>query len=208
MTTYLIQRSSCHNHKAVNAVNTNRNNLESTGIGACACARHGCFVPHSVVDFQKGERYVKLKGTINSMLIIYYFPRQMNMDYSICNALAYQTEPMNSGLIIYDVACQWSLNFHRRVQDSDFLSLGHITDLIPAVGKFHLAAHVPSCFARFSLNFVQGAGQLDGEILETLWSEFNKVSASTCSMSKAHRAEVYDDHMRDSNWKKLVGMGE
>ena len=72
----------------------------------------------------------------------------------------------------------------------------------------YLAAHVPSCFARFSLNFVQGAGQLDGEILETLWSEFNKVSASTCSMSKAHRAEVYDDHMEDSNWKKLVGMGE
>jgi len=26
-------------------------------------------------------------------------------------------------------------------------------------------------------------------------------------MSKAHRAEVDDDHMRDSNWKKLVGMG-
>ena len=122
--------------------------------------------------------------------------------------LAYQTEPMNSGLIIYNVACQWSLNFHRHVQDSDFLSLGHITDLIPVVGKFHLAAHVPSCFARFSLNFVQGAGQLDGGILETLWSEFNKVSASARSMSKAHRAEVCDDHMRDSNWKKLVGMGE
>jgi len=130
------------------------------------------------------------------------------MDYSICNALAYHTEPMNSALIIYDVACQWSINFHRCVQDSHFLSLPHITDLIPVVGKFHLAAHVPRCFARFSLNFVQGAGQLDGEILETLWSEFNKVSASARSMSKAHRAEVYDDHMRDSNWKKLVAMGE
>jgi len=76
------------------------------------------------------------------------------------------------------------------------------------VGKFHLAAHLPRCFARFSLNFVQCTGQLDGEILETLWSEFNKVSASARSMSKAHRVEVYDDHMRDSNWKKLVGMGE
>jgi len=94
------------------------------------------------------------------------------------------------------------------VQDSHFLSLPHIIDLIPVVGKFHLAAHVPRCFSRFSLNFVQGAGQLDGEILETLWSEFNKVSASAHSMSKAHRAEVYDDHMRDSNWKKIVCMGE
>src|SRR5882724_6001516 len=51
----------CHNHKAVNAVNTHQNNLESTGIGACACARHWCFVPHSVVDFQKGERSVMIK---------------------------------------------------------------------------------------------------------------------------------------------------
>ncbi|KAI5998479.1 hypothetical protein EDC04DRAFT_2872174 [Pisolithus marmoratus] len=29
---------------------------EVRGIGATACAWHGCFVPHSVVDFQKGER--------------------------------------------------------------------------------------------------------------------------------------------------------
>ena len=115
---------------------------------------------------------------------------------------------MNSALIIYDVACQWSINFHQRVQDSDFLSLPPMTDLIAVVGKFHLATHVSSCFSRFSLNFVQGAGQLDGEILETLWSKFNKVSASAHSMSKAYRAELYDDHMRDSNWKKLVGMGE
>src|SRR5882672_5503317 len=89
-----------------------------------------------------------------------YLTRQINMDYSICNALAYHTDPMNSALIIYDVACQWSINFHRHVQDSHFLSLPQLTHLIPVVGKFHLAAHVPSFFAKFSLNFVQGAGQL------------------------------------------------
>lgn len=50
------KRSTCNNHKAVNASNAIRRSLESTGIGATACARHGCFVPHSVVDFQKGER--------------------------------------------------------------------------------------------------------------------------------------------------------
>ncbi|KAG1721470.1 uncharacterized protein EDB91DRAFT_1240306 [Suillus paluster] len=31
--------------------------LEVTGIGGCACARHGCFIPHSMVDFQKGKRF-------------------------------------------------------------------------------------------------------------------------------------------------------
>ncbi|KAI6106523.1 hypothetical protein EDD16DRAFT_1695447 [Pisolithus croceorrhizus] len=53
------ERSTCSNHRAINAANINKSNLRSTGIGATACARHGCFVPHSVVDFQKGERWVK-----------------------------------------------------------------------------------------------------------------------------------------------------
>jgi Kyakuja-Dileera-Zisupton transposase len=52
-----FQKSTCSNHRAVSLANTH-SNLESTGIGACACSRHGCFIPHSVVDFQKGERYV------------------------------------------------------------------------------------------------------------------------------------------------------
>jgi len=58
------------------------------------------------------------------------------------------------------------------------------------------------------LNFVLGAGQQDGEILETLWSSLNKVSSSIRAMSKAHHHEVLDDFMRDSNWKKMVGIGE
>ncbi|KAG2134942.1 hypothetical protein BD769DRAFT_1627106 [Suillus cothurnatus] len=49
-------KSSCSNHHAVNAANINRSNLQATGVGATACARHGCFVPHAVVDFQKGEQ--------------------------------------------------------------------------------------------------------------------------------------------------------
>ncbi|KAG1870329.1 hypothetical protein F4604DRAFT_1881284 [Suillus subluteus] len=44
----MVEKSSCNNHRA----------LESTGIGGVACARHGCFVPHAMVDFKKGERRV------------------------------------------------------------------------------------------------------------------------------------------------------
>ena len=50
-------KSKCSKHKAVDESVTNRNNLEATGVGGAACARHGCFVPHSMVDFQKGEQY-------------------------------------------------------------------------------------------------------------------------------------------------------
>ncbi|KAG1740442.1 uncharacterized protein EDB91DRAFT_1082000 [Suillus paluster] len=51
-----VQKSDCNNHQAVNQANASRQRLEATSIGGCACAWHGCFVPHSMVDFQKGER--------------------------------------------------------------------------------------------------------------------------------------------------------
>ena len=50
------QRSTCNDHKAVNLANSKKPHLRATGVGATACARHGCFVPQLVVDFQKGER--------------------------------------------------------------------------------------------------------------------------------------------------------
>lgn len=61
--------------------------------------------------------------------------------------------------------------------------------------------------AMFAPNYIPGAGRVDGEILETLWAPLIKVASSTRAMSKAHRQEILDDHMNDSNWKKLVKMG-
>jgi Kyakuja-Dileera-Zisupton transposase len=132
----------------------------------------------------------------------------MNIDYSICNALNYRTEGMDASLVEYDVACEWCKKFRHRVQQSKTLSLPSNMTIIAAVGKFHLGGHVKGCFSLHSLNFVFGAGQQDGEIMETLWSSLNKVSGSIRAMTKAHRQEVLDAHMRDSNWKKLVGMGK
>lgn len=52
------QKSTCNEYKAVNSLGKDRHSLDSTGIGATVCARHGCFVPHSVVNFQVGKRSV------------------------------------------------------------------------------------------------------------------------------------------------------
>jgi hypothetical protein len=49
-------------------------------------------------------------------------------------------------------------------------------------------------------------GQVDGEVVETLWSQLNEVSGSTRTMAAFHRRETLDDHMNDSNWKKLIRM--
>jgi hypothetical protein len=55
-----FQKVKCHNHCAMSQANghsgSQRDHLHATGVGACACTRHGCFYPHTVVDFQKGER--------------------------------------------------------------------------------------------------------------------------------------------------------
>lgn len=129
------------------------------------------------------------------------------MDYSICQALSYNSNGLNEALICYDVACQWSIHFEERVQQSGHMELPDGLSCIPAVGKFHLAAHREDCFVLFSLNFVPGSGQLDGEVLETLWAPLNKVAGSVRAMTKAHRQEMLDQHILDSNWKKLVNMG-
>ena len=74
-------------------------------------------------------------------------------------------------------------------------------------GKWHLAAHVTACFHKFSLNFIEGAAQVEGEIMETLWSVLDEVTGLTQGMSLAHRQEVLDDYMNDSNWRKILRIG-
>ncbi|KAI9457552.1 hypothetical protein HD554DRAFT_2042303 [Boletus coccyginus] len=77
----VTQCSNCNNHWAVNQANSSWDYLESTGIRAMACARHGYFIPHSVVDFQKGKRWNKSE--------------QVNMDYSVTNTLSLNMRKIN-----------------------------------------------------------------------------------------------------------------
>jgi hypothetical protein len=141
---------------------------------------------------------------MNFNIILY---SHMNMDYSVCQALQYNSRGLSECLVIYDIACSWSVHFEERVTSSPILNQPDGMTLIPGVGKFHLASHRPECFAKYSLNFIQGAGQQDGEILETLWAPLNKVSGSIRAMSKSHRQEVLDALMQDNNWKKMVQIG-
>lgn len=121
----------------------------------------------------------------------------------------YNSSELSEALLIYDVMCQYCVHFHKRIEDVEYyLQLDPGMKVFGAIGKFHLADHVDGCFSKFSLNFMKGAGHIDGEIMETLWSGMNKVSGAARSMSKAHRQETLDDYMRDANWKKTVGIGQ
>ncbi|KIK74153.1 hypothetical protein PAXRUDRAFT_176543, partial [Paxillus rubicundulus Ve08.2h10] len=153
----------CNNHRAVNQAISLHAQLEATGIGATACACHGCFVPHSVVDFQKGERKLR-----------------------------------------------------QRVGNNKFVKFPMEMEIVPGIGIWHpggisilthVHGHQPQCFSRYAPLYIEGAGWIDGEVIETLWSILNVVSASTRGMSSPHRQELLDFQMNDSNFMKIIHMG-
>ncbi|KIK72517.1 hypothetical protein PAXRUDRAFT_180512, partial [Paxillus rubicundulus Ve08.2h10] len=55
--------------------------------------------------------------------------------------------------------------------------------------------------------YIEGTGWIDREVIETLWSILNVVSASTRRMSLPHRQELLDFQMNDSNFMKMIRTG-
>lgn len=151
-----------------------------------------------------------VRGTIESPLnrpVIMSHTSQAYMDYSLCGALT-MMPGVPSVLFCYDVGCQWCVHFEERVKrGAPHLAMPSNCDLTVAIGKFHLSAHVESCFAQYSLNFIKGAAQVDGEVLETLWAPLNKSAPSTRSMSTSYRREMLDWQMNESNWQKMLKIG-
>lgn len=131
----------------------------------------------------------------------------MNIDYALSEAL----ETANLGdikdvIVFYDIMCQYSKKLKKRFEENKYLSLPKGVRLIPGIGLFHVHGHKLECLARFAPSFIKGAGQVDGEIIETLWAKLNNTAHSTRTATLAHRAEILDDHMNDSNWKKLTSI--
>jgi hypothetical protein len=113
-----------------------------------------------------------------------------------------------SAILVYNVICQWSKHFRERVAKCPKLTLPKGLSLSFGIGDFHLHGHIQECFSRFFLGYIEGAGIVDGEIVETLWASLNNIAPSTRNASLAHRAEVLNDHMNYSNWKKLTNIGQ
>ena len=81
----------------------------------------------------------------------------MNMDNAMCNALKYQSFGLPQALVIYDIECQWIINFPKWLKQNH-LSISEAMELLVAMGKFHRSAHIQECFVLYSLNFMYGSG--------------------------------------------------
>jgi len=135
----------------------------------------------------------------------------MYSDYSFCQAVKFGTQKGEPALPVgftYDIACTWWINFLERVRENPTLDFDETTDVIVAVGKWHLAGHVEGCFNRYSLNFVKGAGRIDGEIMERVWSQLNGPAITARSMTDGHRRAALNTQIADMNFKKMISMGE
>ena len=133
---------------------------------------------------------------------------QASMDYSVCNAVSdSNVEDIPTVGQFYDVECQHLINFLRRIEPAWYLEYPFDKTIYYDVGAFHISQHVPECFLRYSLQFMLGVGIIDGEVLESLWSTLNEVSSSTQTASLVARTELLDDHMLDSDWKKIINQG-
>ena len=133
------------------------------------------------------------------------------MDYAFLNAFNF-LPLIVMWFMLYDIMCQYWPGFLPRIRAIQDL-VAHIicfNDRLTfkcGVGLFHVHGHVKECYSRYAPTFIEGAGMLDGEIIETLWHTLNDTTSSARSMSWYHCQEYLDVHMGDSNWKKLIRMG-
>ena len=129
------------------------------------------------------------------------------MDYSLSNALSYNAAGITDAYVLYDIMCQYGVHLDRRFSNSPYIKIPLGLTIWKGIGLFHVHGHQDACMLRYSPTYLRGSGNVDGEILETMWASLNKVSGSTRTMSTSHRQETLDLHMNDWNWKKMVAIG-
>ncbi|KAJ7764813.1 hypothetical protein B0H16DRAFT_1310446 [Mycena metata] len=179
--------STCSGLAALDYANTKfSRGYSSTGVGMGVCARHEFVQPNGVGDLQKGERYA-------------------NMDYIFASILRHWDQRLKK-VISYDIVCQWWKQLKERLLHlPPLLRMKIVLHLIRfVIPKMHINAHILACRLLFSLSFLLGAGQTDGEGIERPWANIGGVATSTREQGPGFRRDTLDDHWNYWNWMKLT----
>ncbi|KAH9476591.1 hypothetical protein JR316_0010503 [Psilocybe cubensis] len=179
--------STCVGFQALAKANTKFSvGLRYTGLGMTVCGRSEMIM--TVGNMHKGERYA-------------------NMDYIFAWFL--RLVAVRLVLVSYDIACQWFINLLRRMQSDwpqHIQPPANIT-LLPAIPKLHEPMHNQSNHQMYSLNFIPGVGQTDGECPERVWAPHNSLANATKTQGPGSRQDTLDDHFGFWNWQKYTSMG-
>ncbi|KAJ7029081.1 hypothetical protein C8F04DRAFT_1188013 [Mycena alexandri] len=194
---YLLTRtnetemSTCSGLAALDYANTKFScGYSTTGVGMGVCARHEFVQPTGVGDLQKGERY-------------------SNMDWIYSAFMRWKDERLGK-VVSYDIICQWFKKlFDRLLNMPSTVRFVVVTSLMRfVIPKMHIHSHTLACQVLFSLNFLLGAGQTDGEGIERPWANLGGVATSTREMGLGARCDTLDSHLGYWNWSKLIHIAE
>ena len=135
--------------------------------------------------------------------------RYANRDYIFVSQRRHICERLKI-LFSYDIACQYCKKFSPRMLClPSFLRFTVNPSLfIFAIPKLHIHGHRPACQAQYSLKYLFGSGQTDGEGIECTWAMMGPVATSTKEMGPGHRHDTLDDHWGYWNWLKLIRLGK
>ncbi|KAJ7018305.1 hypothetical protein C8F04DRAFT_1277832 [Mycena alexandri] len=190
-TTNETEMSTCSGLAALDYANTKfSRGYSTTGVGMGVCAWHEFVQPTGIGDLQKGERY-------------------SNMDW-IFSAIMRWKNPRQPKVISYDIICQWFVKlFERLVKMPPIVRFFIVTKLFRfVIPKMHIHSHTLACQLLFSLNFLVGAGQTDGEGIERPWANLGGVATSTREMGPGSPRDTIDSHLSFWNWNKLTGIAD
>jgi len=174
-----------------------------TGAGLVLCPRHCLVRKNGVADLQKGEKYVSCRYLFRKSWLT-AISRYCNMDYIILSTLAGIQLPRV--VISYDIGCQWSKHFRRRMQEfPDDMKLDPNMEIDVGVPSWHINGHGDNCRSDFYMGYMQGVGRTCGEEVETTWAQTNALGTSIREMGPGARHETLNDHWCGWNFRKIVG---
>ncbi|QRV90347.1 hypothetical protein RhiJN_18365 [Ceratobasidium sp. AG-Ba] len=183
------EKPMCDHHKAGNDTSFRGAGRDITGIGAFTCTSHSCIMPRGMVDFTRGE------------LFIY-------ADWALGNVYRYLSAKGKIPIgMTYDVFCHWFVNYLSRLQRlPPELRPPEDLDIRGALPKWHALGHDPQCVIRWSIEYMQHVGQLEGEGPERVWAHFNEHSGSTSEQGPGHRTETLDNVAVQFTFEKIIRM--
>ncbi|KAJ7765192.1 hypothetical protein B0H16DRAFT_1717745 [Mycena metata] len=146
--------------------------------------------PTGVGDLQKGERY-------------------SNIDWMFSTIMRWK-HPRLHKVVSYNIICQWFKKLFERLLKMPaavrfFIVTAPYQFVIP---KMHIHSHTLACQLVFSLNFLLGAGQTDGEGIERPWANLGGVATSMREMGPGSHRDTLDSHLSYWNWSKLITIAD
>jgi len=114
----------------------------------------------------------------------------------------------------YDIGCQWSRGFHRRLEDNlqlfNSLYPGAVTGwprMHVGVGAFHMPNHTLLCRMLFNIRFIPGAARSYGDQAEGIWAQENRIGPSVAEMGSGSREDSIELHFDNQNSQRRVEIG-